>query len=57
MEKKIKVEEIAVVAKLNDGTIRQILTDKTLNEYILSLIGEYKGKIELNSEELTTIEF
>ncbi len=57
MENKIKIEEIAVIAKLTDGTIRQILTDANVNDYIISLIRHYSNnKINVSEETIDTIE-
>ncbi len=57
MEDKIEIEEIAVVAKLTDGTLRQILTDTNVNDYIISLIRHHNNnKISVTEETIDTIE-
>lgn len=56
MDKKIKIEEIGVIAKLSDGTIRQVLTDTRVNDAILSLINAYYEKIKISEEKISTIE-
>ncbi len=57
MEDKIEIEEIAVVAKLTDGSVRQILTDTNVNDYIISLIRHNNNnKICVTEETIDTIE-
>jgi hypothetical protein len=56
MKDKIEIEEIAVVTKLTDGSVRQILTDTKLNDMIISLIRCYNNKISVTEETIDTIE-